>query len=71
MIHRYEGVCVAKVIGYVEADSAEAARELLRDREYGEVADIYLQSLNLLDDLDPVEEEKNESIDSAGCSSAS
>lgn len=56
MIHRYEGVAVAKVKGYIEADSKEEAKDLLMGREYGEVTDIYLQSLNLLDDLDPVEE---------------
>lgn len=59
------------MIGYIEADSREEAKELLAQRELGELEDIYLQSVNLLDDLDPVEEEKNESIDSAGCSSAS
>lgn len=57
MIHRYEGVAVAKVIGYIEAENQEEARELLAAREYGEVSEIYLQSLNLLDDLDPKEEE--------------
>ena len=58
MIHRYEGVCVAKVIGYVKADSQEEAREKLYQRDLGEIEDIYLQSVNLLDDLDPVYEEE-------------
>lgn len=60
MIHRYEGVCVAKVKGFIEADDQEEARERLAARDYGEVTDIYLQSLNLMDDLDAVEEGENE-----------
>lgn len=62
MIHRYEGVAVAKVTGYIEADSQEDARELLACRQYGEIESITLQSLNLLDELDPddtIEEELN------------
>lgn len=55
MLHRYEGVTVAKVTGYIEADSQEEARDLLAMREYGEITDIALQSLNLMDDLDPRE----------------
>lgn len=57
MIHRYEGVCVAKVKGFIEAEDAEEARAKLELRDFGEVTDIYLQALNLMDDLDPVEEE--------------
>lgn len=57
MIHRYEGVAVAKVVGFIEADTQDEAREKLACRDYGEVSGIYLQALNLMDDLDPVEEE--------------
>lgn len=57
MIHRYEGVCVAKVKGFIEAEDQDEAREKLACRDYGEVTDIYLQSLNLMDELDSVEEE--------------
>lgn len=57
MIHRYEGVAVAKVVGYIEADSQEEARALLEQREYGEITEVYLQALNLLDDLEPTKEE--------------
>lgn len=63
MVHRYEGVAVAKVTGYLEADSKEEARDLLAMREYGEISSISLQSLNLLDDLDPVEEDDGTSVD--------
>lgn len=63
MIHRYEGVCVAKVIGYIEADTPEEAKDKLASRDYGSVSDIYLQSLNLLDDLDPQEDEEEECED--------
>lgn len=56
MIHRYEGVCVAKVTGYIEADTPEDARERLACRDYGEVTEIALQALNLMDDLDAIEE---------------
>lgn len=57
MIHRYEGVAVAKVTGFIEADTPDEARDLLAMREYGEITGISLQALNLMDDLDPVEEE--------------
>lgn len=53
MLHIYEGVAVAKVRGLIEAESQEEARELLAMREYGEITDIALQSLNLMDDLEP------------------
>lgn len=48
------------VRGLVSADTQEEAREMLANREYGEVTDIVLQSLNLMDDLDPVEEGEEE-----------
>lgn len=57
MIHRYEGVCVAKVRGYIEAEDQEEARIKLNNREYGEVIEIALQALNLMDDLDVTEED--------------
>lgn len=62
MIHWYEGVAVAKVTGYIEADTQEEARKLLEQREYGEISRIDLQALNLMDDLDyvPIEEEEDE-----------
>lgn len=56
MIHRYEGVAVAKVTGFIEAPTQEEARALLEQREYGEIMRIDLQALNLLDDLDGEEE---------------
>lgn len=56
-MHTYEGVTVAKVKGIIEAESQEEARDLLAHREYGTITDIVLQSLNLMDDLDPAEEE--------------
>lgn len=51
---------MAKVVGFIEADDQEEARDKLASRDYGEVTDIYLQSLNLMDDLDPIEEEGGE-----------
>lgn len=49
-------MAVAKVKGYIDAETPEEARDLLAERQYGEITDIYLQALNLMDDLDPVEE---------------
>lgn len=62
MIHRYEAVTVAKVIGYIEADSQEEARARVEEGECGEISKIYLQSFSLLDELDPPEgpEEEDE-----------
>lgn len=68
-VHYYEGVAVAKVCGFIEADTQEEARELLMNRELGEVEAIYLQSVALLDDLDPVEEENGEEENNEGASS--
>lgn len=62
MIHRYEGVAVAKVVGCIEAESQEEARALLEQRDYGEISEIYLQALNLLDDLEPTEGEEGNEI---------
>lgn len=53
-------MCVALVRGLVSADTQEEAREKLANREYGEVTDIVLQSLNLMDDLDAVEEDDDD-----------
>lgn len=61
MVHRYEGVAVAKVRGIIQADSQEEAREMLACREYGFITDIALQGLTLMDDLDPREEDCEES----------
>lgn len=56
MIHRYEGVCVAKVVGFVEADTPEEAREKLHTQEdFGEITDIFLQGISLTDELDAEE----------------
>lgn len=52
MIHVYEGVTVAKVKGFIEAEDAEEARAKLAARDYGEVTEICLQSLSLMDELD-------------------
>lgn len=60
MIHRYEGVCVAKVTGYIEAEDQEEARALLEERDYGVITAISLQGLSLMDDLDPIEDEGEE-----------
>lgn len=48
------------MIGYIEADTPEEAKDKLAGRDYGSISDIYLQSLNLLDDLDPQEDEEEE-----------
>lgn len=59
MIHRYEGVCIAKVVGLVEADTQEEVREKLHSQEdWGEIIDIALQPIALMDELDAVSEKK-------------
>lgn len=66
MIHRYEGVCVAKVTGFIEAEDPEEARNKLAERDYGEISTISLQALNLMDDLDAVEEGEKGGEDEKG-----
>lgn len=57
MIHRYEGVCIAKVVGLVEAETSEEARErVYTEPEKTEIISSVYHNIILLDDLGTVEE---------------